>query len=307
MRRLLVCLTASLGLSLVPAAALASPTQESMFQDDDQLEFSSAGHVADTLDTLRSLGVDRIGVSGFWKEVGPSPSKQTRPANFDATNPDAYPKDAWERYDRLVRSAQARGIAVAFDVTGPAPMWATGNPEREDIDETYAPNPGEFAAFVRGVGTRCSGQFAPKPDAPAQQPPSECPVPNVPPLPPGCNNQAPPPPPPAPADSTPLPRVDYWEIWNEPNQAGWLTPQWLPRPGRKSLYPVSPVLYRGLADAMYSALQATGHGADTILVGATAPKGLNVRGLTRSIKPLQFIKELYCLDSHAQLLQGTSA
>jgi len=58
---------------------------------------------------------------------------------------------------------------------------------------------------------------------------------------------------------------------------------------------------------MYAALQATGHGTDTLLVGATAPKGLNVRGLTRSIKPMQFIKELYCLDSHAQLLHGSSA
>ena len=131
-------------------------------------------------------------------------------------------------------------------------------------------------------------------------------MPNIPPLPPGCSNQ-PPPQPPAQPDTAALPRVDYWEIWNEPNQAGWLTPQWLPRPGRKSLYPTSPMIYRGLADAMYAALQATGHGSDTILVGATAPKGLNVKGTTRSIKPVQFIKDLYCLDSHAQLLRGASA
>lgn len=304
MRRALCCLTAGLALAGLPGAAQASPTQESMFQDDDRLEFSPAGEVAGTLDTLKALGVDRIRLSVFWKAVAPSPGKQAKPETFDAANPDAYPKGVWDRYDRLLKLAQARGLAVAFDVTGPAPMWATGDPERQDIDETYTPDPNEFGAFVRAVATRYSGQFVPHPEV-SQQPPSDCAVPNIPPLPPGCSSK--PPPPAEPQDTTPLPRVDYWEIWNEPNQAGWLTPQWLPRPGRKTLYPVSPKLYRGLADAMYAALQGTGHGGDTILVGATAPKGLNVRGITRSIKPMQFIKELYCLDSHAQLLRGSSA
>ena len=305
MRRRMSCLAAVLALGALPCAARASATQESMFQDDDQLEFSSAGHVTDTLDTLKALGVDRIRVSVFWKAVAPSPGKQAKPAGFDGSNPDAYPKDAWGRYDRLVREALARGIAVDFDVTGPAPMWATGNPDRKDIDETYTPDPGEFAAFVRAVGTRYSGQFVPHPASNAP-PSSDCPVPNIPPLPPGCSS----PPPqdqPAPQAAGPLPRVDYWEIWNEPNQAGWLTPQWLPRPGGRGQFPVSPTTYRGLADAMYAALQATGHGGDTIIVGATAPKGLNVVGLTRSIKPLQFIRELYCLDSHLQILQGQAA
>ena len=43
-----------------------------------------------------------------------------------------------------------------------------------------------------------------------------------------------------------VPRVDYWSLWNEPNQSGWLTPQWrgqkvrarrraLPRAGRRRL------------------------------------------------------------------------
>jgi hypothetical protein len=305
MRRRFACLIAALVVPALPAAAHGSATQESMFQDDDRLEFSSADTVAGTLNTLKALGVDRIRLSVFWKAVAPSPGKQSKPEGFDGANPDGYPKGAWDRYDGLLRLAQARGIAVAFDVTGPAPMWATGNPERKDIDETYSPDPGEFGAFVRAIGARYSGTFVPHPEA-SVQPPSECPVPNIPPLPPGCSDK-PPPPPPQPQDMTPLPRVDYWEIWNEPNQAGWLTPQWLPRPGHKRLYPVSPTIYRGLADAMYAALQATGHGSDTILVGATAPKGLNVKGLTRSIKPMQFIKDLYCLDSHAQLLQGSSA
>src|SRR3954447_25245790 len=141
MRRPLACFAVALALAALPAAARASATQESMFQDDDQLEFASAGHVTDTLDTLRALGVDRIRVSVFWKSVAPSPGKQTKPAGFDGSNPDAYPQGAWDRYDRLAREAQRRGIGVDFDITGPAPMWATGNPDRQDIDETYNPDP----------------------------------------------------------------------------------------------------------------------------------------------------------------------
>jgi hypothetical protein len=61
-------------------------------------------------------------------------------------------------------------------------------------------------------------------------------------------------------------------------------------------------------DQMYAALQATGHGKDTILIGETAPKGQErVTGPTRAIKPGRFIRQLYCLDDNLQFLQGTSA
>lgn len=287
-----------------PSAALASSRQESMFQDDDELEFSPPEQVARTVDALGRLGVDRIRLSVFWVALAPKPESQERPAGFDAANPDAYPAGAWDRYDTLVKLAQARGIGVLFDVTGPAPKWATGNPARADIDITYNPSATEFEAFVKAVGTRYSGSFVPKPP-PAGAPPGPSgggplPFPLPPPGGPRQTRQA------APA-ATPLPRVAHWEIWNEPNQAGWLTPQWLPEPGGKGQFEASPIIYRGLADAMTAALQASGHGADTILVGATAPKGLNVRGETRSIKPLRFIRQLYCLDQNLQFLKGEAA
>jgi hypothetical protein len=280
----------------LPAAASASRTQESMFQDDDQLEFSPAGRVAANLDKLRTLGVDRVRVSVFWTTVAPASDKQAKPKGFDGADPDDYPNGSWDRYDTLVKLAQARGIAVAFDVTGPAPKWATGNPDRADIDATYTPDPREFAAFAVAVGKRYSGEFVPHPRSSAPPSPGNG-LPPLPPLPsPGASpRQA------GAAAQAPLPRIDYWEIWNEPNQAGWLTPQWL------GDQPVAPALYRALADAMFAALQATGHGADTILLGATAPKGLDVRGVTRSMKPLPFIRALYCVDRHLQVLQGDAA
>jgi len=99
-----------------------------------------------------------------------------------------------------------------------------------------------------------------------------------------------------------LPRVNYWSIYNEPNQAGWLTPQWT------GSVESSSVIYRTLVRTSYQALSATGHGADTILVGETAPKGLKRRkGLTMSIDPLRFIRTLYCVDSKLRRLKGTAA
>lgn len=99
-----------------------------------------------------------------------------------------------------------------------------------------------------------------------------------------------------------LPRVDYWSIFNEPNQGGWLTPQWT------SNVESSPTIYRGLVRNAYQALVGTGHGSDTILVGETAPKGLkNRKGVTIAIDPLRFIRNLYCVDRHLQMLKGTAA
>ncbi len=173
----------------------------------------------------------------------------------------------------MLRLAHERGIAVNFNLTGPAPLWATGaTPPREDIAATYEVSASEFQQFTRAVGTRYSGSYTPY------------------------------------DKTTPLGRVDYWAIWNEPNQAGWLTPQWIDDPrGPGPQIESSPRIYRDLVDAAWDGLQGSGHGGDTILVGETAPKGLNVTGTTRAIKPGRFIRRLYCLDDALRPLQGTSA
>jgi hypothetical protein len=62
------------------------------------------------------------------------------------------------------------------------------------------------------------------------------------------------------------PTVHRWSVWNEPNNPNWLQPQRAP-----SGTPRSPQLYRALVRAASRALQRTGHGADLILAGETAP------------------------------------
>jgi hypothetical protein len=266
LKRLLPLIAAALLLAALPAAASASATEESMFQDDPMLVYGTPEKVDSTLDQLASFGVDRIRVSVFWSLVAPANDQVQKPS-FDAADPAAYPAENWERYDRLIRDALARGILVNLDITSPVPRWAAGQAEREDLQSTWAPNPTEFGQFVQAVGKRYSGTYQG------------------------------------------LPRVDYWSIWNEPNQAGWLTPQWAPDPRSPSaMIESAPTTYRSLVAAAWQGLADTGHGSDTILVGETAPQGQQgARGTTQSLDALRFVRQLYCLDDNLQLLKGSSA
>jgi hypothetical protein len=263
------CLAAVALLGL-PAGAQADSRLESMFQDDNMLIYNTPEGTAKTMDTLQLLGVDRIRVSVFWQVVAPDKDSATKP-NFDAADPAAYPAGSWDRYDQIVRLARERNIAVNFNVTAPAPNWATGTAPRADIDKTFDPSAKEFGLFVQALGKRYSGAYM--------------------------------------AGGALIPRVRYWSIWNEPNQPGWLTPQWAQDPrSSKAMVEASPVIYRSLVDAAWTALNATEHGKDTILIGETAPKGQKeAKGTTRAIPALRFIRQLYCLDDNLQLYKGTSA
>jgi hypothetical protein len=253
-RRLVLAATAVL--ALAAPAAHASTREESTFQDDNHLVYADPATVATTMDRLKALGADRLRITVLWKAVAPSPDSRRRPAGFDGADYGSYPAGAWDHYDTVVRLAAERGLGINFNVSVPAPLWATGASPRDDIADVFEPSASEFGAFVRAVAAR-------------------------------------------------YPQVRYWTIQNEPNQPGWLDPQWV-RSGR-TMVEASPAIYRDLVDAAWSALQDTGHGSDTILIGETAPKGVSVRGTTRAISPGRFIRRLYCLDDHLQFLKGSAA
>ena len=259
-------IAAILVLAAFPSFASASRTQESTFQDDPMLVYGTEEQMVSTLDTLQSFGVDRIRVSVFWALIAPANDQPQKP-NFDATDPAQYPAAHWERYDRLVQAALARGILLNFNLTSPVPRWAAAEAPRADIQPTFGVNPEEFGKFVRAVGTRYSGTY------------------------------------------NGLPRVDYWSVWNEPNQAGWLTPQWGTDPRNpKKWVDSAPALYRKLVQNAWQALADTGHGTDTFLVGETAPQGeKNDKNITQSIDALKFIRRMYCLDDNLNILRGSNA
>jgi hypothetical protein len=270
----LAALVAALIVVLTSSSSATPPrSMESLFQDDDHLLYASTATVTSTLDTLKGLGVDRIRATVLWRAIAPDPAATAPPAGVDPTNPSDYPAATWAPYDRLVELARARGIGVDFNIGAPGPLWAMarGAPAAKYADH-WVPSPTRFGQFVAAVARRYSGSYS------------------------------------AAAGST-LPRVSYWSIWNEPNQPGWLAPQWQSGGGRT--VPESPVLYRSLVDAAFRALERTGHGpsTDTILIGELAPEGsegpsFNYR---TPIPPMPFLRALYCVDSTYRPLTGSAA
>jgi hypothetical protein len=103
-----------------------------------------------------------------------------------------------------------------------------------------------------------------------------------------------------------FPQIKRWSIWNEPNQPGWLSPQYARVRG--VVVPVAADLYRSLARQALAALAATGHGRDQILLGETAPVGRTTGPLaSRPAAPQFFLRELFCLDARGAKLRGRTA
>ena len=279
--------------------------------DDPEVVYSAPENLEATLAEMQQLGADRIRVSVFWQLLAPAPRSQTPPfAAGGGADPRNYSAEKWDRYDRIVTTAQKLGLKLLFNITSPAPHWATPSPPpRAELEDTFRPSASEFKDFVKAVGTRYSGSFN---DEAARQGVSsvfdDClPTPNFPLPPEVCPSDTTDPGPdnPNPPNTGPaLPRVDTWSIWNEPNMPGWLTPQSHEDDRRLA---ASPHLYRELADAMYSGLRETGHGSDTILIAETAPRGAFERAVTQSLPPLLFVRELYCLDNRFRPFTGRAA
>ncbi len=268
---------AVVGLGAAVPAALASHSQVSIIQDDGSL----LAHPAATLLEVRHLGVNMVRVSLRWSLIAPAPNSRRRP-KFNASDPNAYPPRNWAPYDAIVRDANAEGIKVLFVLTGFAPVWAQGsNPGRYaahySSEEAFKPSGAQFGQFVRAVGTRYSGTFTP------------------------------------PGASSPLPRVSDWELWNEANFGEDLAPQAIDH----SQFLYAPTMYRTLVNAGWGALHASGHGRDTILIGALAARGAQLPpgphrpeglpGTYGETKPLAFVRALYCLTGSYREDRGASA
>ncbi len=267
-------------------AARASATQQSILLDDDELIYSSPEHMARRLGQLHALGVDVVKASMVWSLVAPDAASSRRP-RFRATDPAAYPPGAWDRYDTLVRLARAAGMRVYFQLNPPTPVWALArNQPIQGPPLGRVPIPSLLRQFVEAVGRRYSGTYAAP--VPATEPsPAVLGLPltqaSV------TNSTAP---------GTPIPKVDIWGIWNEPNERSWLSP-WHRRLAHGLTELLQPRLYRSLVDGAWSGLRASGHARDTVLIGETANKGI--------IEPIPFVRALYCVSSALRPLHGQAA
>src|SRR3954468_14063019 len=152
---LLVALLVAL---LAAAPARASINQLSMFMDDNRLLYRGADVTEDTLDELDGLGVDAVRVSVPWRAIAPGHRALRKPAALrDETDPSQYAPRAFAHLDRVRRAARRRGIDVLFNVTGGAPIWATGRRDGRPVSLQYKPDPKRFGRFVEMLGDRYDG------------------------------------------------------------------------------------------------------------------------------------------------------
>ena len=147
-----VCLLAALILAVAPASA--DRGLEVSVSDDQALLGTPVPSIANILSTLSSIGVDRVVISAYWRDHVPDPLAVTRPAAFDASNPDAPGYD-WTSLDRVVLAASHLNLKVRIVITTPAPLWGTSEPSRGN--PVWRPRPAAFAAFAHAVAQRYGG------------------------------------------------------------------------------------------------------------------------------------------------------
>ncbi len=291
-----VALAALVGVTAAPASA--SPTQISIVQDEQRLLRDGPQVQAATLDEIKALGAEVVKATMDWRRMAPGGSR--KPAGFVGDDPAEYSPTNWEPYDNLVRGAQLRGLRVMLLIGGHAPDWAAGTGRTG----TVRPDPTEFARFVKAVGTRYSGSYVPaaipgggttgpEPCDFQTQQGDPCPQP----IPQSASVRTK-----AVAAGGALPKVSIWSVWNEPNLSGWLGPQYAKRG-----LPESPRLYRGLFLAAHASLVATGHGGDEILIGELLPFARGGKTYPARVSPLQFLRELACVDANYRPYRGRAA
>ncbi len=180
MRRLAVCGGIAL-VMLGAATGAASAARAPMGVQDDRLN-SPGELLEDRLDLLEASRAKVTRHDVLWSDVA-----ETRPER--PTDPDDSAYD-FQRLDAVVRGLAERDI-VPILVVYSTPRWAArrGGPSpRIANTQAHAPDPGQFAAFMKALATRYNGHFSPK-------------------------------------GERVLPEVRHWELWNEPNLGAFLSPQ----------------------------------------------------------------------------------
>ena len=260
----LTCTLAMLASSLLGGGPDARALPVTM-QDDALLLHRTPAQVRGSTRRMASLGADRVRITAGWSALAPEPHSRKRP-RFDARDSDAYPREPWQKLDRAVKAAVDAGLEVQLDVAFFAPRWGVrrgmGRARRDR--QHWGVRPGRYAHFTEAVARRYSGTHAD----------------------------------PADPRST-LPAVRLWTTWNEPNHPVFLLPQWKRRAGE--WVPHSPHLYRRMHERAYSAIKRVSP-KNQVLLGGLASGGSERRGRKRGMPPLEFIRELACVDRRGRSL-----
>jgi hypothetical protein len=235
-------------------------------QDDARMLHAPPAEVQETARRMARLGVDRVRLTASWSDLAPEPGAKRMP-RFEPTNSETYPHEPWARLDRAVKAVTSAGLDAQVDVAFFAPRWAVTKevPTNFPGRHRWKPDPHRFAQFAEAAARRYSGNHR-DPARPNQR----------------------------------LPAVHLWTTWNEPNHGAFLLPQWRRSQGR--WIPQSPHIYRELHERGYAAIKGV-NPSNQVLLGGTAAMGGQGRGRRKAVPPLQFLRELACVDRRGRPLE----
>jgi hypothetical protein len=230
------------------------------FTDSQAFEFAAQPDRGIALQHARAAGASIVRLTFFWRNI-----EHNAPPNAAAAVDPSWNGFDWSFPDAAIRDAVAAGLTPLFEVNG-APNWAEG-PGRPPVSPifpggTWRPDAGAFQAFAQAAATRYSGRF-PDPENPGSF----------------------------------LPRVRYWQGWNEPNLNGFLSPQWT-QVGN-SFVPASPGIYRALLNGWYRGVKAADP-TNVVVTAGTSPFGDLKRGGIR-MPPAMFWRQVFCLNGRHSL------
>jgi hypothetical protein len=83
-----------------------------------------------------------------------------------------------------------------------------------------------------------------------------------------------------------LPRIRYWQAWNEPNFFQFLSPQFIHK------QPFAPAWYRSMVNEFAAAIHGVNR-TNVVIAGGLSPYGDGLRFMS----PFQFMRELFCMSS----------
>lgn len=244
------CSVAALVGAVAPGAQGASSTLRTGFMDNNVLNLPD-GERATWLGRATSVGAGIMRVNLHWDSVAPK-----APAAGTATDPYA-PGYAFAPVDGQIRAAQAAGMTVLLNVSR-APTWAQGAGRPKSFvsyGANWKPDVGAFGEFMAAVAKRYTGS-APDLTAPGRT----------------------------------LPKVDSFQIWNEPNLDLYLGPQY------ENGKPYAPIHFRQLLNAGYASVKAAQPDA-TVAAAGMAPFGDPVSSKATRTRPVAFLRTMFCLDA----------
>jgi hypothetical protein len=207
----------------------------------------------------KAAGTSIIRLTFSWDEVAPS-----APPNIATSADPNWSGYVWGPVDQAVRETVAAGITPLFEINE-APRWAEGPNRPPEGDSaplgSWRPSPTAFQALATALAKRYSGSF-PDPENPGVS----------------------------------LPKVIYWQGWNEPNLLIYVSPQWTRSNGK--LVAESPKIYRALQNAWYRGLKAVSS-KNVVVTAGTSPFG-EPPGNDR-MYPAFFWREVFCLKGRNAL------